>query len=109
MLEEFGIKQHINVPTHKFGHVLDLVISDQSYPYLLLDNGPAIEGYVESDHFPLCFHISWMKPSKTSKSIKYVRWKTLNKETFKADLRATCLTYELACDTMLLLNFIIKP
>ena len=104
MLEELGIKQHINVPTHKFGHVLDFVISDQSYPYLLLENGPAIEGYVESDHFPSCFHIS-MKPSKPSKSVKYVRWKTLNKETFKADLRATCLTYDLACDTNAFVEF----
>ena len=105
MLDEFGLKQHVNVPTHKFGHVLDLVISDQSYPYLLLENGPAIEGYVESDHFPLCFHISWMKPSKPSKSIKYRRWKTLNKETFKADLKAACLTYDLACDTNAFVEF----
>ena len=105
MLDEFGLKQHVNVPTHKFGHVLDLVISDQSYPNLLLENGPVLEGYVESDHFPLCFHISWMKPSKPTKSIKYRRWKTLDKETFKADLKAACSTYDLTCGTNALVEF----
>ena len=25
LLDEFGLKQHVNVPTHKFGHILDLV------------------------------------------------------------------------------------
>ena len=105
MLDEFGLKQHVNVPTHMFGHVLELVISDQAYPYLLLENGPAIEGYVESDHFPLCFQISWMKPPKPSNSIKYRSWKTLNKETFKADLTAACLTNDLACDTNAFVEF----
>ena len=105
LLDEFGLKQHVNVPTHKFGHILDLVITDQAYPNLLLANGPLIEGYVESDHVPLRFHISWMKPAKPSKSIKYRRWKTLNKEAFNADLRAACLTYDLACDTNALVKF----
>ena len=89
MLGAFGLKQHVNVP----------------YPYLLLENSPAIDGYVESEHFSLCFHISWMKPSKPSKSIKYRRWKTLYKETFKADLKAACLTYDLACDTNAFVEF----
>ena len=105
LLDEFGLKQHVNVPTHKFGHILDLVITDQAYPNLLLANGPLIEGYVESDHVPLRFHISWMKPAKPSRSIKYRRWKTLNKEAFNADLRAACLTYDLACDTNSLVKF----
>ena len=105
LLDEFGLKQHVNVPTHKFGHILDLVITDQAYPNLLLSNGPLIEGYVESDHVPLRFHISWMKPAKPSKSINYRRWKTLNKEAFNADLRAACLTYDLACDTNALVKF----
>ena len=94
-----GLKQHVH------GHVLDLVITDQAYPNLLLVNGPLIEGYVDSDHIPLRFHISWMKPAKPSKSIKYRRWKTLNKEAFKADLRAACLTYDLACNTNALVKF----
>ena len=46
-----------------------------------------------------------MKPSKASKSIKYRRWKTLNKETFEADLKAACLTYDSACDTNAFVEF----
>ena len=63
LFDEVGLKQHVNVPIYKFGHVLDLVKTDQPYPNLLLENGPPIEGYVKSVHVPLRFHISWMKPA----------------------------------------------
>ena len=64
-----------------------------------------LKGMLKVTIFLYVFQISWMKPPKRSNSIKYRSWKTLNKETFKADLTAACLTNDLACDTNAFVEF----
>ena len=43
-LNAFNLKQHINIPTHNLGHIIDLIITSNNYM------GPLIPGLYISDH-----------------------------------------------------------
>ena len=105
MIDEFDLKQHITFATHKHGHILDLVITDKRHPPLLLGNGPALTGYVQSDHYPMCFDISCIKPPKSFKVIQYRNWKSLDGNMFSADLDDVCKSANLKLSTDELVAF----
>lgn len=53
LLETFGLSQHVLVPTHIFGHILDLIITRSTNDLIL---GPINATFRLSDHFLVVFH-----------------------------------------------------
>ena len=86
LLSEIGLLQHVCFPTHEKGHTLDLVLTDVRHPPLLRGPGPTLQGYVQSDHYPLCFDITCPQPHKPSKIIQFHKWSNLDLEHFKSKL-----------------------
>ena len=89
LLSEIGLLQHVCFPTHEKGHTLDLVLTDVRHPPLIREPGPTLQGYVQSDHYPLCFDITCPKPHKPSKIIQFRKWSNLDLEHFKSKLSSS--------------------
>ena len=53
LLETFGLSQHVSVPTHIFGHILDLIITRSTNDLIL---GPINATLPLSDHFFVVFY-----------------------------------------------------
>ena len=88
LLETFGLKQHVNVATHRCGHTLDLVItrSDDDLVSNLNVTDPII-----SDHLAVHCKIAFKKPSYKRKEISYRNWKSVDKQSFITDIRESFL------------------
>ena len=63
LLELFNLKQHVAVPTHRSGHILDLVISRKDVEALKSMN------LLFSDHKANCFQLNLQKPLNERKSV----------------------------------------
>ena len=78
-----GLKQHVEEPTHIFGHRLDLVITR------LLDDvvrdSPRVDSYI-SDHGVVLFKLNSVKPSLSVKTVSYRKYKAINIQDFQSDL-----------------------
>lgn len=88
LLESWNLVQHVNIPTHRKGHILDLVISRSS------DATVAIMGTdecVSSDHACVLFSMQVQKPVKTRKTIRIRKLKDINPATFAADIRCSSM------------------
>ena len=57
LLELFNLKQHVTVPTHRSGHILDLVISRKDAEALKV-NGLVVMEQLISDHKAICFQLN---------------------------------------------------
>ena len=90
LLSEISLLQHVCFLTHETGHTLDLVLTDIRHPPLIREPGPTLQGYVQSDHYPLsCFDITCPKPHKPSKIIQFRKWSNLDSEHFKSKLSSS--------------------
>jgi len=83
VLSSGSFVQHVQGPTHKMGHTLDLVITKLDENVVenlgILDTG-------DSDHFWLNFQLPVEKPRVLRKKIVYRKHKDLNKEDFCKDI-----------------------
>ena len=62
LLDLFNLKQHACVPTHKCGHILDLVITrNETESALGLKNVTVMEQFI-SDHKAVCVNLNLQKP-----------------------------------------------
>jgi len=68
VLELFNLKQHVAVPSHRSGHVLDLVISRKDAEALKINKLVVIEQLI-SDHKANCFQLNLQKPLNERKSV----------------------------------------
>ena len=57
LLELFNLKQYVAVPTHRSGHILDLVISRKDAEALKVDELVVMEKLI-SDHKAICFQLN---------------------------------------------------
>ena len=89
LLSEIGLLQHVCFPTHEKGHTLHLVLTDVRHPPLIREPGPILQGYVQSDHYPLCFDIICLKPHKPPKIIQFRKRSNLDLEHFKSKLSSS--------------------
>ena len=88
LLDEYGLQQKNNVPTHVAGHTLDvLIVRDESSvlnsfcvsdPCLINDDGNEIR-----DHFAIHWSIKLEKPKPSTKTIEY-------REIDKINMSALC-------------------
>ena len=68
LLELFNLKQHVTVPTHRSGYILDLVLSRKDSEALKDDERVVME-QLSSDHKDICFLLNLQKPLNERKSV----------------------------------------
>ena len=71
------MQQHVDVPTHKSGHTLDLIIT-RCVDSLLSTN--PVADCLFSDHFTVISDLIIKKPSLTIKQISYRKTKSISYE-----------------------------
>ena len=88
LLETFGLSQHVSVPTHIFGHILDVIITRSTNEFFL---GPINATLPLSDHFFVECFIHSPSPSISSKSVSYQKLKSIDIDAFKSDITSSVL------------------
>ena len=83
ILECMGLKNHVLIPTHESGHVLDLFITRKDCDFSL--GLPVAEYYISDHSFVLC-DLSVSKPDLEVKDIKYRKYKAIELDAFNHDL-----------------------
>ena len=68
LLELFNLKQHVTVPTHRSGNILDLVISRKDAEALKVNELVVMEHLI-SDHKAICFQLNLQKPLSERKPV----------------------------------------
>ena len=86
-LDSFNLEQHVRESTHKSGHTLDLVITrcSEDVTKVFVDQ-PEV-----SDHNSVCFHLNLSKPPLPTKLLHYRKIKSINREEFNKDIKASSL------------------
>ena len=84
ILDSFALKQHVQVPTHRSGHTLDLIIT--RYDELSPLASPSMDTQV-SDHFAISCHFSVEKPEYETRKITTRKLDIINTDRFRDDLR----------------------
>ena len=86
-----GFTQHVQDPTHKHGHILDVVITREDDPQLtnlqVLDPGICNRHNVTAcDHKAIVFHINIRKPLPTRRTVTFRRLNRIPPDIFREDL-----------------------
>lgn len=84
LLQSYGLNQHVHVPTHESGHILDLIISRNSCDIII--DEPQSDYYI-SDHFSVLCHLAPPKPGFRKETVSYRKVKSINLDSFKKDLK----------------------
>ena len=100
ILEEFGCKQHVEVPTHVKNHILDVLITKEKSSLIesLEVQDPGLcnnQGLVIKDHFALNAVLNITKPAKLRKVITYRDFRNFNQEELREALIQSDLTSEI--------------
>ena len=82
LIDSTGLKQHVEVATHKSGHTLDILLTRESESISSLD----VHEDLISDHCAVQFEINLSKPSLPTKEIQYRKIKSINIDEFKGDI-----------------------
>lgn len=85
ILHTFGLTQHVSVPTHRSGHILDLVITRSSND-LIVDTPQA--GLAISDHFFIECKLSLPRPPLKVAKLQFRNFKRIDLAAFKEDIRS---------------------
>lgn len=84
ILNSFNYIQHIDFPTHKLGHTLDIVATSEDG--VQVTKFEAEENDV-SHHFLIDFNLQFRPLIKLEKEIKYRKFRDMDSEKFAADIR----------------------
>ena len=91
ILESFNLQQHVNGPTHKKGHTLDLIITRNEDK---LVTGIRIHDPVISDHLAIHCTLQLEKPPLEHAEIYYRKLNNVNMDSFNEDLKVLDLNYD---------------
>jgi hypothetical protein len=95
LLQNFGLRQHVDFPTHSGGHVLDLVITkDKSQ---LVKSVSVADGI--SDHHSILVDLSFAKQKKTVVKRTFHQFKKLDMVKFQQDIHRSELYSNSSTDT----------
>ena len=97
ILESFGLVQHVNGPTHKKGHTLDLIITRAEDE---LVNSTEIRDPMLSDHSAVHCKLRLQKPPLEQKEISYRKLRSVNMSSFNDDLKQSNLLSTSTLDLM---------
>ena len=83
LIDAFNLKQHMDVPTHRSGHTLDLIITraDDKIAKNFHVHDPVI-----SDHFAVHCQLALLKPPFEKKEISYRKLRSIDKTAFCDDI-----------------------
>ena len=83
LIDAFNLEQHIDVPTHRSGHTLDLIITraDDKIAKNFHVHDPVI-----SDHFAVHCQLALFKPPFEKKEISYRKLRSIDKTAFCEDI-----------------------
>ena len=84
LLNMFDLRQHVTVPTHKSGHILDLMITRCSNELVL--SIPIVDHMI-SDHMIVCSDLNLPKPSMKVRTVTYRNLNKIDKTAFTSELR----------------------
>ncbi|KAK2151927.1 hypothetical protein LSH36_345g00012 [Paralvinella palmiformis] len=90
ILRSANLRQHVQERTHRHGHILDLAISRDEVNLIKAVSASSML----SDHFLVNINLSLQKQSVSAKVISYRRYKSIDKESFLADLRVSSLVLD---------------
>ena len=88
VLEGLGLEQHVDQPTHREGHTLDLLITRMSES--LIASTPVVDQFI-SDHAAVLCWLTPPRPGLSVKTISYRKIKSIDMEQLKTDLQSTAL------------------
>ena len=86
LLEGLGLEQHVDKPTHRDRHTLDLTTTHMSE--CLVSHTPVVDQFISDHAAVLC----WLTPPRPALSVKtssYRKIKSINMEQLKRDLQST--------------------
>lgn len=86
LLETFGLVQHVNVPTHTSGHILDLIITRSNNDIIISSPCTSL---VLSDHSFVECKLDIPRPNLYVGEVHFRKLKEIDIETFKADISAS--------------------
>ncbi|XP_060553020.1 uncharacterized protein LOC132714233 [Ruditapes philippinarum] len=92
-LETFGLKQHVQGPTHVAGHTLDVVITRDTDNIVsnieVRDPGLSdSSGKILRDHFAVIFNAHLYKPPPIKKTVSFRKFKSINIKGFREDMKS---------------------
>ena len=100
LLDSFGLRQNVCGATHISGHKLDLLISNSSDEYEIL-NGISITNPVLSDHYAVqCFNLKLTKPKFERRLIASRKVKSMDSNAFLKELRESSLLWNCPSDDL---------
>ena len=88
IIESFGLKQHVNVPTHVAGHILDLVFTREDCDFL---SCVPKAHFMMTSHSTILFSLNWAKPSRPAIVRTCRKIKAINLKKFQSDLQSSDL------------------
>lgn len=97
ILESFSLVQHVNGPTHKKGHTLDLIITRAEDE---LVTSVEIRDPMLSDHSAVHCKLRLKKPPLERMEISYRKLRSVNMDSFNDDLKQSDLLTTNAFDLM---------
>ena len=83
LLDTYGLTQHVNTPTHRLGHTLDLIITRVSHA--LAKSTPISDSYL-SDHSTVLCPLVLRKPVLAVKQVTFRKIKAIDLANFKNDI-----------------------
>ena len=89
LLETFGVLQHIMLPMHSSGHILDLLISRSSNDINVLST--CVSSFPTSDHHFIECKLSFPGPHLSKQEVSFHKLRQINLETFKTDIASSDL------------------
>jgi hypothetical protein len=90
LLDSFSLSQHVAVPTHNSGHILDIVLTKSHEKPVTNVN---VKDYLISDHHCISFNLNIEKEPLPKKEISYRKIKSIDIPKFKADLQSSLLEF----------------
>ena len=88
IIESFGLKQHVSVPTHVAAHTLDLVITRDGCDFL--SNSPQAH-FMMTSHSTVLFKLNWTKPYHPAVTRSCRKIKEIDFSKFRSDLQSSIL------------------
>ena len=100
VLDINGFVQHVKVPTHVKGHILDVVITRNGDPAIcgypeVSDPGLGNKhGHLSCDHLAVTVEIILNKPRRVRKNVSFRKWKEIDLDDFCRDVRDSLSHYQ---------------
>ena len=82
LAESLNLSQHVNLPTHRGGNTLDLVLTSDD----LAISDVTSSHTLSPDHFTVSFALNVQSPGATVKDLQFRRLKSIDIQQFKSDI-----------------------